>query len=130
LAGIDQLILQGARTVENVLNQRRRYAGRASKASRQIGDQAIGGLCCCGKRVLGALALLLGDLLLRNRKLPLLKRQSGKHKRDDEAGAKAASQNIPPARRTTATFGDKSLHLRGRLGRAARPRGDPALGLL
>ena len=136
LPGFDELLLQRARPIENVLDELGGNSHRVPESLRQIEHETVGGLRRCRECVFGALALLLGNCLARcdpllldgNSALPV--GEAGERKRDDKAGGKAAGEDVAPSRRPAPARGDKCLGLRGRLRRAARARGDPALGLL
>ena len=79
---------------------------------------------CCSASLARSHPLLLdGDAAL-----PVGK--TGERERDDEAGRKTAGEDVAPPCRAAPALGDEGLRLRGRLRRAARPRGDPALGFL
>jgi hypothetical protein len=63
-AGLRELILQRTRAVENPSHQMQRHAGFIPKVLRQFEHHVVRGPCRGGERLLGAIALLLRDLLL------------------------------------------------------------------
>ena len=70
LTRTQKLILQRAGPIENILDQRGRDAARIAEALRQIEYKIVRGLGRGGQRVFGALALLVGNLPLRQPRPP------------------------------------------------------------
>ena len=131
LTGLDQLFLQSRALVENVLDCRLAGIPTASRNCCARSNTRPFAVSVAAASVSSArLRCWVGDLPLLNRNLPLPERQSGKHQRDNEAGRKAAGEDVAPPARSAAALGDKALGLRGRLRRAARTRSNPALRLL
>ena len=107
----------------------RRHSHGVLEPLRQIEDEIVCGLRRGRKRVFGALALLLGNLPLLDGNAALPIGEARERKSDNEAGSKAASEDIAPPGRPAPAPGDECLGLFGRLRCAARARRDPALGL-
>ena len=130
LPGFRELLLQAAGAVENVLDQARGNPDRVAKPLRQIKHKTVRSFGRGGKRIFGALALLIRHLSLRNCYFALPKGEAGKDERNQQSGRKASCQNIAPLGRAAAAVGDEGLRLSRRLRRAARARCNPAFGLL
>ncbi len=90
LAGLDELLLQATRPVEDVFDEGAWDAHRVAKPLRQIEHETVGGFGGGGERVFGALTLLVRNLPLLHRYAPLPIGQTGEHKGEDEARRQAA----------------------------------------
>ena len=89
MPGLDELLLQSPRPVEDVLDS----GGDAHRVAEPLGQsntETVGGFGGGGECVLGALTLLVRNLPLLHRYVPLPIGQSGEDKGDDEARRKAA----------------------------------------
>ena len=124
------MILQGARAIEDVFDKTGGNSLGGAEALRQVEYQTVGGLGRRRERVLGAFALLFGDLPLFEGDAPLPIGQAGKRERDHETGGEAAGEDVTPPGGAASAFGDEGSRLLGRRRRAARARSNPALGLL
>jgi hypothetical protein len=129
LPGCDELILQSAGSVENVFNQLGGNACRIAKSMGQVEDEAVGGLGRGGEGILGALALLLGNLPLLDGYAALPVSDACQDQRNNKSGRKAAGEDVAPPCRAAPALGDEGLRLFGRRRRVGWARGDPAFGV-
>ena len=126
LPGFDELLLQRARPVENILDETGGDSHDVAEPLRQVEDQTVGGFGRGRERRFGAPALLFGilSLLVRdpllfdgNSALPI--GEPGKRQRDDKAGGKAPGEDVAPPGGAASARGDEGLRLCGRLRCAA-----------
>ncbi len=140
-ARADELLLERARAVEHVLDDRHRHAGGAAEALREVEDEIVGGLGGEAQRVLGVLSR-------RVRRVPLGARQRRQRQRRGQADPGAPGDAlvgggdrlgvgeaallllafaVAPRRRGGARAGDE---VACRLGRLVAEACDVALGAL